>query len=221
MNESFSTAESGASSYASAEPKSERYRLPAPVAARFGSTEVLILELSRERAVIEHYHEFIASGPRSLAFIFSSTPLVLDARVLSWKSRSFRNGSGRVIFRSEVEFLQRVGDAFNLLMLALTRYETHLREMQEANARGIYVREWADEARVDPRDMMYVSFRLRDGRWERTLTAHRTQPEDGFTVSEHETEAQLRLLRRSYESADETGREMIRHMAALSLLPPA
>ncbi|HEY5611186.1 MAG TPA: hypothetical protein VIL97_08255 [Thermoanaerobaculia bacterium] len=219
MNESLRLSASSVSYYATPEPSEDRHRLSVPIIARFGTTEVLILEIGKDGVVIEHYREFPTSGPRTLSFVLSGMALVLEGRVLNWKSRSFRNGSGQAVFRSEIEFLQRVGPAFNQLVTAIDRYESHLREIHEANVQGIHVPEWVNEV-VSRRGLLCVSFRFRDGRWDRELTTRRTQPEDGFTVNEHETESELRLLMRSYEKGDEPARVLIRHFAALSLLPP-
>lgn len=56
-------------------------------------------------------------------------------------------------------------------------------------------------------DLPYASFRLIDGRWEKTYAATAAQPEDGFTVRRDEPD--LDLLQRTFESADPETRRMM------------
>jgi hypothetical protein len=63
----------------------------------------------------------------------------------------------------------------------------------------------------------YLRCRLRGSRWERKWTRDRTQPTDGFVVSDALSTDELDQLCSTYKGLDSDGRQMVRFLAAASI----
>jgi hypothetical protein len=63
----------------------------------------------------------------------------------------------------------------------------------------------------------FITYRLEDAQWTRTASNSSLQPPDGFTVGDFEEPDEIETLCRTYEEADEEGRNLIRLVAELSV----
>ncbi len=68
--------------------------------------------------------------------------------------------------------------------------------------------------------VVYDRHELVHGVWRKTTTTDPRQPESGFTVLPTESIHEVDLMRAAYSVADPAGREIIRRLAALSIIHP-
>ena len=179
--------------------------------------KVMILDLSKNHAVVEHAFR-VDPGVHRLSFDWENERIDLDCRIASSQLQDeLSDREQRLIYHSTCVL---EGDTAALERACAT-YAQRLEEAQEANSLGFP--EVAEESIDDigrplrERRIGYVSCILRDGTWRRVETRSPDQPLYGFTVAAHEPEEQIRLLRLAWEEADAEGRRLLREFAAASI----
>lgn len=198
----------------------ESIRLVRAIDARLNDEKAVILDLSRERALIEHAFR-LSRDQYQLSFEWEGEPHALHGNVVSTTFQdALSDREQRLIYHTTLEF---TGERASLER-AFGAYEHRLVEAQEANSAGVVSerQESIDDVGrpVRDRSVGYVSCIFRDGKWRRSETRSRDQPLYGFTVAAHESEEHLRLLQLAYEEADAEGRRLLREFAAASVSAP-
>ena len=167
----------------------QRLRLAKPILALMDGQNALILDIGIAGAYIEHYGALPPGARFKLLFRWqrADVELLCDARLNDMMATFV----GRVLAaqRANASGKPEEGETLSLAQLGGAR---------RARTRG------------------WVSFRLVDGTWHRTLAASAAQPLDGFTVAAYEDEEELASLCETYETADAEGRRLIRLLAELS-----
>lgn len=199
----------------------QRLKLLKPILGTVNGQGALILDIGVGGAFIEHYGQASPGDQFRLGFLSEgeSVEFVCEVR------RSFvvRLASDESkVSHTGARFVQAVGNSHALLEKLMVSFVGRILEAQRANARGerslshgeTILARLGDAQRMRARGCVTHSFA--DGQWTAERGDSPTQPADGFTVAAFEDEEEVKMLRRSYETADDEGRRLIRLIADLS-----
>lgn len=202
----------------------QRLKLSKPILATMRASNALILDVGLAGAFLEHYGTAEPGERFTLSFRWQGT----DVEFVCEVARTFiirdPGGDGKsVVSHTGVRFVEAHADATQQLQDLITSFVGRILNAQKSNASG----ERGDSAGATilarlgearrMRSRGFICFHLKDGTWWRVPTESPRQPLDGFTVGAYEDEEDLETLCRTYESADEEGRHMIRLVAELSV----
>jgi hypothetical protein len=193
----------------------QRLRLPRPILALIDGENALLLDIGVNGAFVEH-HGVLEPGSRfRLSFRWQGEELAFICEVA--RSQRVRNS----VSHSGVRFIEAVGDSASGLQQMMATFVGRVLAAQRANASGdhdsnAFLGAIGDARRT--RSHGYITYRLRDGAWTREATTSPQQPADGFTAGAFEDEEELEALCRTYDDADEEGRNLIRLVAELSAM---
>jgi hypothetical protein len=223
----------------------QRVHLAQPLAARLGSTQVVLVDLSILGARVEHHTPLAAGGSSRLSFLFDDQEIALECRIVRSRLERFSVGTdGLTVYHSGLEF-QQADDAVRARLKAIIgRFIAAALEEQKLNARGVLPQHSVDRmpifrfggqltanqkdkemagAAVMPTVRMvketgYVCYVLENGGWRRKRTHDPGQPLEGFTISAMEDHTQAELLCDAYTRSDRDGRRLIQLCAQLSII---
>jgi hypothetical protein len=178
-------------------------------------------------AFLEHYGTAEHGERFNLTFRWKGADVELVSQVV--RTSVVRNPGGdgaSPVSHTGVRFVEPHADILAKLQDLITTFVSRILAAQKANASGDQQGDSAGatilamlgEARRT-RSRGFTSYHLRDGTWWRTPTESPKQPPDGFTVGTFEDEDEVDELCRTYASADEEGRNLIRLVAELSVRP--
>lgn len=176
---------------------------------RFGDDSVLVLELGLAGAKFEHGLR-LAIGTKAT---FICGPLIARGDVRH-----------SILLPTETGIVYHTGIAFpdldrsqeeHLYQLLMDEAQEQVSEW-EANLQGIGWRPKPSRKSVVAR--RYISLRKTPAGWLRVITSDPNQPVDGVCVPDDTPESELEILRRTYDSADRTMRELMRRMAMVGIL---
>jgi len=202
----------------------QRLKLAKPILATMDSANALILDIGMAGAFLEHYGTTESGRELELTFRWQGQDVTFTCEVVRTTVVRQTAGDGKsTLSHTGVHFTKPVGEAGALLQDLIATFVGRILAAQRANAAG--EENHATSAAIlaslgaarRKRTHGYLSFRLRDSMWWRVPTESPVQPQDGFTVAAWEDEAELEALCRTYEDADEEGRQLIRLVAELSL----
>lgn len=172
-----------------------------------------MLEMGMGGAKFEHEHRLDVG--RSAVFLCG--PLTTEGIVRHSVLLPAERG---IVYQTGISFVQ-VGEAEEALLMDLLIHEASQQVSEwEANLNGLerapsVVRSPQRKSAVARR---YVCMRLTPQGWWRTVTSDPNQPLDGLTVVEGTPEAELAVLCKTYEQADEPMRELMRKVATVTVL---
>ncbi len=225
----------------------QRVHLALPVNARFGSTQVVLVDISVLGARIEHHVPLgTATGENAhLAFRWEDEDISVDCRVVRSRLERFSVGAdGLTIYHSGLEFMEPTVDTRATLKRIIGTFISRALHEQKLNARGvvptsvehmpIFRYGQLTENRADVAEAIgssalptariakqtgYVCLQLENNRtWRKKRTHDPGQPAEGFTVSASEDQEQIQMLCNAYEQSDPAGRKMIQLFAQLSIM---
>jgi len=192
-----------------------RLRLARPILAQIGGENALLLDIGVTGAFIEHQRRFEVGARFQLSFRWQGEEIAFLCEVArTQKMRASLSHSG-------VRFVEPVGDSEARLRDMMATFVGRVLAAQRDNASGNHDSDTVLAAIGDARRTRshgYVTYRLRDGAWTRQPSDTAHQPDDGFTAGAFEDEEELEALCRTYESANEDGRDLIRLVAELSAM---
>ena len=190
-------------------------RLAKPIPATFGGHRVLILDLGPSGALLTGECDVQQGSEHELAFV--------DGRG-NVRVRGLVTGVADHGESAERDLLVRFESPGVGLADFIAHYEAQIHRAELANAEGDLAQNVIDGDRMlsdlgaaARSNEPFLRCTLHAGRWTREITATRTQPPDGFTISAAETEDQVTLLQLAYEESDADGRRALREFAAESL----
>jgi hypothetical protein len=204
----------------------QRLKLSKPILAtiRESSSNALVLDVGVAGAFLEHYGTAGPGDRFTLTFRWQGEDVELPCAVARSIVVRDPGGDGKsMVSHTGVRFVDPGKEAMSRLQDLITTFVGRILTAQKANASGelgesagatILAR--LGEARR-MRSRGYVSYHLKDDTWWRAPSDSPKQPVDGFTVGAHEDEDDLEELCRTYETADEEGRHLIRLVAELSV----
>jgi len=225
----------------------QRIHLALPVTARFGSHQVVLVDISVLGARIEHHVPLgTATGSTAnLAFRWEDEDVAMDCRVVRSRLERFSVGAdGLTVYHSGLEFVEPTTDARATLKRIIGGFIARALYEQKLNARGvvptsvekmpIFRHGQLTENRSDVAEAIgssalptariakqtgYICFQMEKNRtWKKKRTHDPSQPAEGFTVSADEDQAQIQMLCEAYEKSDHDGRKMIQLFAQLSII---
>lgn len=185
----------------------QRLTLAEPLDGWFGDFSVRLVDVSASGAQVEH-DEPIPSGARALLRFYWRGD---EVEILAETARHIHENRVGVRFLEESEALRTLIAASAAEVLRAL--EANARGERDANVIGdeTLTSAWRSHATG------YVRWELDDGHWTHHAALIADQPPNGFTIAASESEEQVDLLRRTYESGDAEGRRLTRMLAELSV----
>lgn len=204
----------------------QRLKLSRPILAtiRESSSNALVLDVGLAGAFLEHYGTAGPGERFTLTFRWQGADVELPCEVARSSVIRDPGGDGKsVVSHTGVRFVEPGQEAIARLQDLIAAFVGRILTAQKANASGelgesagaTILARLGEARRIRSRG--YVSYHLKDDTWWRAPTESPKQPADGFTVGSHEDEDDLEALCRTYETADEEGRHLIRLVAELSV----
>lgn len=188
-----------------------RVILRTPRRGRFGEEEVLVLEMGLGGAKFEHPTRLDVNHASTFACGPLTTRAVVKHSVLLPAKRG-------VIYQSGIAFTN-LGKAEHDLVIDLLVHEAQEQVIEwESNLQGVERRPPARTARQSAVALRFCALRLGANGWEQRITSDPNQPPDGITVVEGTGEADVAVLKETYEAADEAMRELMRRVATVAIL---
>jgi hypothetical protein len=198
----------------------QRLKLAKPLMATMDEQSALILDLGVTGAFLEHYGKLERGNRFHLAFRWQAAELAFICEVT--RSDVIRQAEHQlVVSHTGVTFVNSIGESAARLEEMVANFIGRLLATQRANVdartpdSGALLGEIGQARRS--RTKGYVAYLWDGTSWTRRPTTLGDQPRNGFTVAAYEEEQDLEELCRTYESADEEGRRLIRLVAELSV----
>jgi hypothetical protein len=197
----------------------QRLKLAQPILATWNRQSALILDIGVGGAFVEH-HGTARSGEKvNVCFKWQGHEIEFECETArSVVVRPPAAGQGPVS-QTGVKFVKPVGDSMAQLQDMMASFVGRILAAHRANAaataetNGILGQ--LGQARRS-RSRGWITYRWNGKVWSKRPSESSKQPADGFTVAAYEDEEDLDTLCRTYETADEEARTMIRLVAELS-----
>ena len=208
----------------------QRLKLSKPILATMGTSNALILDIGIAGAFLEHFGTAEAGEHFPLTFRWQGEDVTFPCEVVRSTIVRLPAGDGKsVASHTGVRFLEGGGQGRARLQDLITTFVGNILAAQKANAAGENAESSSASAGATVlarlgearrmRSRGFISYHF-DGRtWLRVPGNTPVQPPDGFTVGDFEDPDELERLCQSYEQANEEGRNLIRLVAELSVLP--
>jgi hypothetical protein len=189
-----------------------------PLAARVGNSRVYILQAGIAGFHIAHQGTLPRPGSKfHLEFEWEARRLGFELEVVHNDLQKLaKSASEKSLYHAGTHIVSAVGDAAVILRKLVIEHVERALDEQRANARGIPAKK-AHAFQTGGKNPEYVRCQFVKGEWRRSTTTRHEQPADGFAVSAEEDPVQIDMLCQSYESGDESMRNMIRMMAEASI----
>jgi len=170
---------------------------------------VLVLELGLAGAKFEH-HARVDVRTRAA---FTCAPLIARGEVRHSILLPAKTG---IVYHTGISFpaLDDV-QSQHLHQLLIDEAQEQVREW-ESNLNGI-----AWRPKPAPRSQVvrrYIALHRTPEGWRRSVTVDPNQPIDGIAVPDDTPETEIEVLRRTYDAADRTTRELMRRIAMVGIL---
>ena len=184
----------------------QRLHLDSPIAGKFGSIDVTIVEVGILGARIEHSAP-LDSSRADLQFSYGANPIHMRCEIV----RTTGSVSG-------LRFLAAVGESGDSLRDMLSQLVViALERHHDSSATRLRIREVDGDKTVRGSDAHFFTYQLENGAWKRRAVLLPEQPEMGFTVPRGEDADEMHRLCEVFEASDDEGRRLIRLFAELSV----
>jgi hypothetical protein len=208
----------------------QRLKLSKPILAMMGTSNALILDIGIAGAFLEHFGTVESGEQFPLTFRWQGEDVTFQCEAVRSTVVRLPAGDGKsVASHTGVRFLEGGGEGRARLQDLLTTFVSNILAAQKANAAGenpesagasagatILAR--LGEARR-MRSRGFISYHYDGHTWLRVPGTSAIQPPDGVTVGDFEDPEEVEKLCRSYEQANDEGRNLIRLVAELSVIP--
>jgi hypothetical protein len=197
----------------------QRLKLARPIIAAVDGASALLLDVGVAGAFVEHHGRLEPGTHFSLTFRWQGDELEFECEVARTKVVRPSADAAAVVSHSGVRFVDASAGSSEKLRQMMATFVGRVLAAQRANASGDHDSEvllgTVGEARR-ARSRGFVRYQFREGAWSHEATQSPRQPPNGFTVGAFEDDDEIEQLCRTYENADEEGRDMIRLVAELS-----
>ena len=197
----------------------QRLKLARPIIAAIDGASALLLDVGVAGAFVEHHGRIEPGAHFSLTFRWQGDELEFECEVARTKVVRPSADAAAVVSHSGVRFVDASAGSDEKLRKMMVTFIGRVLAAQRANASGDHDSEVllsaVGEARRT-RSRGFVRYQFRDSTWSHEATQSPRQPSNGFTVGAFEDDEEIEQLCRTYENADEQGRDMIRLVAELS-----
>lgn len=186
----------------------QRLNLTKPLDAWFGDFAVQLIEVSARGASMLHEDELPVGARALLRFLWRGEAIEITAEI----ARTAAQRSALLL----------IEDSDRLRVLIMESAAELLRA-REANASGDRNRNLVGDETLTAASQgaglgrTFLAYELADGKWKCRVVLVPDQPENGFTVMAGESDEQIALLQRTFESGGEEARSMTRMIAGLSV----
>ena len=222
----------------------QRIHIANPLMARFGATQVVLVDLSVLGACIEHHMPLPTGQQGKLMFTWDDESIQMECRIVRSRLERFSVGAeGLTVYHSGLEFVDPSPESLAAVKKMIEVFITRALDEQKLNARGVLpqsvenmpIFRYGGQLTANPSQVAdsvgssvmpaariakqsgYICLQLDNRSWKKKRTHDPGQPVDGFTVSALEDQEQIELLCKAYEKSDEDGRKMIQLFAQLSI----
>lgn len=203
----------------------QRLKLSKPILATMGTANALILDIGIAGAFLEHFGTVEAGEHFPLTFRWQGEDVTFQCEAVRSIVVRLPAGDGKSIAsHTGVRFIEGSAEGRLRLQDLITTFVGNILAAQKANAAGENVESAGatilarlGEARR-MRSRGFISYHYDGNRWLRVPGNTPVQPPDGFTVGDFEEPEELEKLCRTYEEADDEGRNLIRLVAELSVV---
>jgi hypothetical protein len=193
----------------------QRLHLLEPLPGKIRGKKVHVLDVSLGGVRVAHGDALGPVGEEcELVFEWEGQDVVLDCRIR--RSAVQRIGAAayaRTLYHSGLE-IRPSGRSLAVLRSMIEAYIERVLEEQRANARGIAA---SEERAAAPPPTELIRHELVKGMWVSVKSVKAEQPDNGFTIAASHSPTEVQMLRRAYAAGDETAREAIRRIAALTI----
>jgi len=182
-----------------------RVNVRQPLPALIGRGSGTLLDLSANGARIRHASPVQRGAHVRVTFEWRGQRFEANAEVLASRVASL---GGHTQFESRLRFVAVAEASQQVLARTLTDLLDRDLRKWVANLHG-----WNDgppDDEIAASRAGYIRCIYIGGRWQQTPTRDSTPPAAGFTVPEGTSPAEIRTLCRTWESADEDGRRLVR-----------
>jgi len=204
---------------------------------------VVLVDVSDLGAKIEHYHRVKVGEQKIFRLRVKDLAVAIQSRVVVSKVHRFASGDdGLTVYRSGLEFMTATESDLESIRQMISSARAQTLVEQVANAKGfvpprgempifrggilttnqVRITSEKTEEHLLPKkaivkDIGYIRFYKRVGRWMKIWTMDPTQPDEGFTVSANEPVDQVDKLCDLYRNGDKETRDLVRLLASTSL----
>jgi hypothetical protein len=184
----------------------QRLYLTEPLPARFGESEVHLIDVSATGALAESARPLELRATGILKFSWRGRDVEISAEVV----RSTDTESGLLFTEESALLWSLISESAEELLRA---QRANLEGNRESNVIG---EETLTAASAGLGATGYVTWTLTPAGWKKRRTMLGDQPENGFCVSAAEPADQVELLRATWENGDSETRRITRLLAELS-----
>lgn len=222
----------------------KRIALARGLLARFGTMDVVMIDVSEAGARIEHFSQLHVGKKARFRFEWQQTMMETEAMVVSCKVHRFAHEEkGTTVFQSGIFFSDYVGESSSRIREMVRMLMARSLAEQVANAHGIgpvternmpvFRAGVVASSGLEPApagttsripstqivvDRGYVRCTLvNNNRWNKKWSSSPDQPAEGFTVPATESVDHVDQLCETYIKADVDGRRLIQLLARLSV----
>ncbi len=186
----------------------ERLHLTRPLDAWFGDYAVRLVDVTATGALAETDEEIPVGSRALLRFYWRDQEIELTAETMRYEDEQ-----STLTFVDDTALLRKViADSANEVLRA---QQANLDGAREQNVVGDQTLTAASAGLK--RKQGYLTYTFENGAWIRRKTLLPDQPPNGFTVSAGESQEQIDMLCRTYETGDEESRRMMRMLAEISV----
>lgn len=210
--------------------RAERVRLPIPIAARLGSANVVLSDISMVGAGVQHHVQISNNETAPLVFRWEKQDIIVDCKIVRSRLELFRHGESTLrIYHSGLAFAARTDGLERAIENRIARAIE--RQHADAYAEPLMHKVPKDSSGaidlnalfpfLKTKKAAFVRCSMVRGVMRREWVNEADQPEDGFTVSADESPAEIDLLCRTYTRASSEEKRLIRIFAHLSVTEPS
>jgi len=192
----------------------QRMKLARPILGALDGESALILDIGLGGAFVEHHGQRKVGDLVTLSFRWHGEEITFRSEVARTRM------TGDNVAQSGVNFVEMRGASVARLQDMMATFVGRVLAAQKANASadveesGAILYQLGDARKSRSRG--YMAY-LWDGKsWTCRPTQMADQPRSGFTLAAYEDEDEVETLCRTFETADEEGRRLIRLVAELS-----
>ena len=185
----------------------EKLNLTQPLDGWFGDVAVRVVKVAARDAQIVHEEELTPGTRGMLRFVWRMNDIEVPAEL-----ETTAGSRSRLVLEENLELAKLVHDSAQELLRA-----------QEANAVGDRENNVVGDGTLTAASRgarlgrSFLVYELKDGKWRCRTAAVPEQLENGFTVLADESDEQIEMLCKAFESGDEEARTTMRIVAQLAL----
>lgn len=182
-----------------------------PRRGRFADEEILVLEMGLGGAKFEHSARLDVGRLETFACGPLTTPAVVKHSVLLPANMG-------VVYQSGVSFTN-IGKEEHDLLLDLLVHEAQEQVIEwESNLQGVDRPQARKPARQSAVKLRFLALHRKPHGWEQRVTSDPNQPVDGITIVDGTADDDVKVLKETYELADDAMRELMRRVATVAIL---